>query len=74
MQLYDPNKLIEQVGVLLHASGIDPVIVSEKDALVGAGQLLRSMGVSPAVDPFDFHNRGTGTSWPEADDANAAAQ
>ena len=74
MPTYDPYKLIEQVGVLLHASGIDPVIVSEKDALVGAGQLLRSMGVFPAMDPLDFHARGDRKSWPEADDANAAAQ
>jgi hypothetical protein len=34
MATYDPYKLIDQVRELLHASGVDPVIVSEKDALV----------------------------------------
>jgi hypothetical protein len=73
MATYDPYKLIDQVRELLHASGVDPVIVSEKDALVEACELLRSMGVFPAVDPLDFHARGDRNSWPETDDRNAAA-
>jgi hypothetical protein len=72
MATYDPHKLIEQVRVVLTAAGIDPIMVSEKDALVGAGELLRSMGVFPAVDPLDFHTRGDRKSWPETDDRNAA--
>jgi hypothetical protein len=37
MATYDPYKLIDQVRELLQASGVDPVIVSEKDALVSPG-------------------------------------
>lgn len=72
MATYDPYKLIEHVRGLLEASGIDPVMVSERDALVGAGELLRSMGVFPAVDPLDFYAQGDRKSWPEIDDRNAA--
>ena len=41
--------------------------------MIGASQLLRSLGVFPAVDAVDFYRRGDSTSWPEADDRNAAA-
>jgi hypothetical protein len=69
---YDPYKLIEQARSLLDASDLDPVIVSEKDALIGACQLIRALGAFPAMDPLDFYARGDRNSWEETDDRNAA--
>ena len=73
MATYDPYKLIDQVRELLQADGIEVQPTNEREAQVAAGQLLRSMGVFPAVDAVAFYRRGDSASWPEADDRNAAA-
>ena len=73
MATYDPYKLIDQVRVLLQASGLEVESINEREAQIAAGQLLRSMGVFPAVDAVDFYARGDRASWPETDDRNAAA-
>lgn len=73
MATYDPYKLIEQVRELVQASGADVQPTDERQALIGASQLLRSFGVFPAVDAVAFYRRGDSASWPEADDRNAAA-
>ena len=73
MATYDPYKLIEQVRELVQASGAEIQPTDEREALIGASQLLRSMGVFPAVDAVDFYARGDSASWSEADDRNAAA-
>jgi hypothetical protein len=73
MATYDPYKLIEQARELVQASGTEVQPTDERMALIGASQLLRSMGVFPAVDAVDFYARGDSASWPEADDRNATA-
>lgn len=73
MATYDPHKLIEQVRELVQASGAEIQPADEGAALIGASQLLRSMGVFPAVDAVDFYTRGDSASRSEADDRNAAA-
>lgn len=73
MATYDPYKLIEQVRGLVQSAGAETQPTDERLALIGASQLLRSLGVFPAVDAVDFYRRGDNTSWPEADDRNAAA-
>jgi len=73
MATYDPHKLIEQVREMVQASGAEIQPTDEREALIGASQLLRSIGVFPAVDAVDFYARGDSASWPEADDRNAVA-
>lgn len=73
MATYDPYKLIEQVRELVQAAGADVQPTDERQALIGAGQLLRSIGVFPAVNTVAFYARGGHASWPEADDRNADA-
>ncbi len=73
MATYDPHKLIEQVRELVQASGAELQPTDEREALIGARQLLRSIGVFPTVDAVDFYARGDRASWPEADDRNTVA-
>jgi hypothetical protein len=73
MATYDPYKLIQQVRELVQASGAEIQPTDEREALIGASRLLRSIGVFPAVDAVDFYAHGDSASWPEADDRNAAA-
>jgi hypothetical protein len=73
MATYDPCKLIDQVRELLQVGGIEVQPTNDREAQVAAGQLLRSMGVFPAVDAVAFYARGDSASWTEADDRNAAA-
>jgi len=70
---YDPYRPIEQVRELVQAGGAEIQPSDERTALIGASQLLRSMGVFPAVDAVDFYVRADSAFWPEADDRNAAA-
>jgi hypothetical protein len=69
MQVYDPNKLIAEVQDLLASRGLTPEITDTTAAQVGAGSLLRGLGVVPAIDAVDAYARTDGAgSWPEADD------
>jgi hypothetical protein len=64
-QSYDPHRLIEDVAELLEARGLIPVrteIETPGARLLGAGLLLRGLGVQPrlsserAFDPFSSRN------------------
>ena len=69
MQFYDPNKLIAEVQDLLASHGLTAEITDTTAAQVGAGSLLRGLGVVPAIDAVDAYVRtaeaGPG---PRADD------
>jgi hypothetical protein len=70
---YDPYKLIEHVRALMRINDVQPGSADERLALIGACQLLRGLGVFPAMDIVDSCDRTDSGSWPEADDRSAAA-
>lgn len=68
---YDPYKLIDHVRALMRIADVEPGPADERLALTGACQLLRGLGVFPAMDVVDSHARTDSGSWAEADDRNA---
>lgn len=64
---YNPYKLIDEIVDLLRSNGVDansqPGHVSE--AVAGTGQLLRSLGVEPLMDPLDSFERTNSRVWSE---------
>lgn len=68
-QSYDPYRLIDEVVDLLRASGIDAKTLHGRggEALAGAGQLLRALGVEALMDPVDSFNRTSSRVWSEED-------
>jgi hypothetical protein len=69
MQFYDPNKLLAEVQDLLASHGLTAEITDSVTAQVGAGSLLRGLGIMPAMDAVDAYARSAEAGpWPEADD------
>lgn len=68
-QSYDPYKLINEVTDILRASGVDAKTLPghSGDALAGAGQLLRALGVEALMDPVDSFDRAGSRVWSEED-------
>ena len=57
MQVYDPNKLIAEVQELLASYGLAAEITDSDTAQVGAGSLLRGLGIMPAIPAEDNYVR-----------------
>jgi hypothetical protein len=73
MQFYDPNKLIEDVQALLRSQGLATEVTDSLTAQIGASTLLRSLGITPAIDAEDAYKRIFDSGpWPDADDRRAA--
>ena len=73
MQFYDPNKLLGEVQELLASRGLDAGITDTLAAQTGACQLLRGLGITPAIDATDAYSRSVAIGpWPEADDRRAS--
>ncbi|GAA0966126.1 hypothetical protein GCM10009555_007190 [Acrocarpospora macrocephala] len=58
-QYYNPYHLIEEVAVLLRERGLEPSLTEGHlgDAAAGAGQLLRALAVTPAMDVVETLDR-----------------
>ena len=58
-QAYDPDKVIAAITGLLREAGVEPGMSQDGygylTALIGAGMLLRGLGVFPATDPPDAY-------------------
>lgn len=69
-QSYDPYKLIDEVTALLRDRGLSPEQPKggAGEALGGAGQLLRALGVEPLMDPVDSFQRTSSRVWSEEGD------
>lgn len=73
MQFHDPNTLITEVRELLRGHGLDPHLTDGPLAHAGACQLLRGLGVFPAMDAIDGYKHALDNEpWPDADDQRAA--
>ena len=64
---FDPYKLIDDVIDHLRSNGIDAKTLPGRggEALAGAGQLLRALGVEPLMDPIDSFKRTSSRVWSE---------
>jgi hypothetical protein len=75
MQVYDPYQFLDELVELLRERGLDPQPDDHGRALGSAGALLRSLGITPAIDAVEAYrqtlDRG---SWSDADDRRAARQ
>jgi hypothetical protein len=73
MQCYDPDKLIRAVQEHLQQQGLEPELQAgqRKDASIAAAMLLRTLGITPAVDGVDALKRSMDKPWVENDDRNA---
>ncbi len=54
MATYNPHKLVDHVRELMQDAGVEMQPTDERMALIGASQILRSVGVFPAMDAADF--------------------
>lgn len=61
MASYSPYELIDDVVALLEAKGITTLRANDStaDRVVGAGQLLRGLGVAPLLSPEEANDRAT---------------
>ena len=70
-QSYDPYKLIDEVTALLRDRGFTPELAAGDagQALGGAGQLLRALGVEPLMNYVDSFERVSSRVWSDMDDS-----
>ena len=68
MQFYDPDELVKEVKIALELQGLEPEVVSAKDAVVAAGMLLRALGITPAMDAVKGLARSMDKPWADNDD------
>jgi hypothetical protein len=70
MESYDPHRLVEEVRELLEARGLTPHLVDggKGQAIAGAGQLLRALGITPGLDHVEAMARAMDKPWAAMDD------
>ncbi|MDR8415062.1 hypothetical protein MTP10_40825 [Nonomuraea sp. 3-1Str] len=70
MQTYDPHRLVDDVRTVLEAHGLAPNVApgQKGQAVSTAGQLLRTLGITPAMDPVEALARAMDKPWTEIDE------
>ena len=70
IQSYDPNHLVKEVTELLRERGLVANIVSGSygQAVTGASQLLRALGILPSVDSAEYFKTYGDRIWGESQD------
>jgi hypothetical protein len=71
IQSYDPNQLVKDAAELLRERGLAANIVSGSygEAITGASQLLRALGILPGVDSVEYFKNYGDRVWGESQDA-----
>lgn len=70
--IYDPHRLVTDVLQLLRDQGVTAELAPGQlgDAVGGAGMLLRSLGVRPALDMIDAFARSADKVWSDDDQSS----